>query len=84
MGTGSNNLVAVWSERPTRSIVLGGGNRSIRPWRYGEAHLVNRCDGRRFLDFASQHHPLGSTAPRPDGTVAGGAVMQAFTTGKSK
>ena len=44
-------------------------NRSIRPWRFGEAHLVIRCDGRRFLDFASQRYPLGSTTPRPDGTV---------------
>jgi len=32
---------------------------------------VNRCDGGRFLDFAGQRHPLGSTTPRHDGTVAG-------------
>ena len=35
----------------------GTGKRSARPWRFREAHLVNRCNGRRFLDFANQRHP---------------------------
>ena len=36
---------------------LDDGNRSIRPWRFEGLHVVNRCDGRNFLDFANQRQP---------------------------
>ena len=62
IGSGLNTTGASISARLSRK-------RSVRPWKFGRMHVVNRRNSRKFLDCANQRHPFGPTVPRPDGTV---------------